>query len=103
MDDRKHPDQRGRHQLLCSSVMSPLDWDSPRCDSVYFISGKHLAVDVLHLVQKKRKEGQEVRREVDATAWLAGPEGMDGLLVQTRDYAIVFDTAPTGNILPFLQ
>ncbi|KAF2564401.1 hypothetical protein F2Q70_00016473 [Brassica cretica] len=40
MDDRKHPDQRGRHRRLCSSVMSPLDWDSPRCDSVYFISGK---------------------------------------------------------------
>ncbi|KAF2593561.1 hypothetical protein F2Q70_00043792 [Brassica cretica] len=47
------------------------------------------------------KEG--LGKEVDATAWLAGPEGMDGLLVQTRDYAIVFDTAPTGNILPFLH
>ncbi|KAG5410915.1 hypothetical protein IGI04_007234 [Brassica rapa subsp. trilocularis] len=40
MDDRKRPAQRGRHRRLCSLVMSPLDWDSPRCDSVYFISGE---------------------------------------------------------------
>ncbi|KAF3522598.1 hypothetical protein F2Q69_00048858 [Brassica cretica] len=83
MDDRKRPDQWGRHPWIgivqdaipSTSFLGSSD-QSEKIMRIHFHTNvidltptfisqyamDSLAVDVLHLVQKKRKEGQEVRR-----------------------------------------